>query len=164
MKIKVMRVKKNRVIAICHNIRSLHNAGSMLRTADAAGVEKMFLTGYTPAPVDTFGNVRPEIAKTALGAEKTVPWEKVKDIGKLIRQLKNKGVYVVALEQDTRAADYRKFKPRYPLALVVGNEVRGLSPALLKKCDAAIEIPMRGKKESLNVSVAFGVAVYGIIF
>lgn len=148
--------------AILHNIRSVHNVGSMLRTADAAGVEKVFLAGYTPAPVDAFGKARAEIAKTALGAERTVPWEKVKDIGTLIRRLKSEGVFVVALEQDARALDYRKFKSRFPLALVVGNEVRGLSRAVLNQCDAIIEVPMRGKKESLNVSVAFGIGVFEI--
>ncbi len=149
--------------AIAHNIRSLHNVGSMLRTADAAGVEKVFLTGYTPAPTDVFGHVRSDIAKTALGAENTVLWEKAKDIGKCIRALKSEGVHIVALEQDKRAIDYKTWKPKHPLALIVGNEVRGLSRSVLNQCDAIIEIPMRGKKESLNVSVAFGIGVFEIM-
>ena len=156
-------MKNTDVFAILHNIRSLYNVGSMFRTADAAGVKKIFLTGYTSAPVDIFGLPRREILKTALGAERALPWERVRDIGKLIGKLKQEGVCVIALEQDTRSVDYKTFKPHYPLALVVGNEVRGLSRSILNQCDAGIEIPMRGKKESLNAAVAFGVAVYGIM-
>ena len=156
-------MKNTDVFAILHNIRSLYNVGSMFRTADAAGIEKIFLTGYTPAPVDVFGSSRREILKTALGAERAVPWEHARDIGKLFDTLKRAGVRIIALEQDARAINYKAFKPRYPLALVVGNEVRGLSRSILNQCDAIIEIPMRGKKESLNAAVAFGVAVYGIM-
>ena len=148
--------------AILHNIRSLHNVGSMFRTADAAGVAKIYLTGYTPSPVDAFGKVRSEIAKTALGAERTVPWEQKKNIGALLFSLRWQGMYVVGLEQDARAVDYRRVKPKKPWVLVVGNEVRGLSKSILQKCDIVAEIPMRGKKESLNVSVAFGIALFSI--
>ncbi|TSC71187.1 MAG: tRNA/rRNA methyltransferase SpoU [Parcubacteria group bacterium Gr01-1014_70] len=148
--------------AILHNIRSLHNVGSMFRTADAAGVLKIYVTGYSPSPVDTFGKVRPEIAKTALGAERTVPWERVKNISKLISALHREGVRIIALEQHAHAKDYRHIKPRGAWALMVGNEVRGLSGKILQKCDIIVEIPMRGKKESLNVSVAFGIALFAI--
>lgn len=154
--------EKMSIVAILHNIRSLHNVGSIFRTADAAGVEKLFLTGYTPAPVDAFGKVRSEIAKTALGAEESVAWEKYLSVAKVIQKLKQSGFYIVALEQSDRAVDYRKFKPHKPIALIVGNEVRGLSSSVLKKCDVIIEMPMRGKKESLNVAVAFGVAVFSL--
>lgn len=147
---------------ILHNIRSLHNVGSMFRTADAVGVSKIFLTGYTPSPLDSFWNFRKEISKTALGAEKYVPWEKIRYIVSLLRQLKKSKVQIVALEQSKDAIDYRKFKPRFPLALVLGNEVRGLSAALLKKCGKVIYIPIYGKKESLNVSVAAGVALFSL--
>lgn len=149
-------------VAILHNVRSLHNVGSIFRTADAAGVGTLYLTGYTPAPIDAFGEVRSEIAKTALGAEKTVVWEKHASIAKVIQQLQRGGFYVVALEQGEGAVDYRKLKPRKHMALVVGNEVRGLSSSVIKKCDAVIDIPMRGKKESLNVAVAFGVALFSL--
>ena len=150
------------IYAIFHNIRSLHNVGSMFRTADAGGVTRIYLTGYTPSPVDAFGKVRPEIAKTALGAERAVPWEQKKNIGLLLSSLRRKGVYMVGLEQHTRAIDYRRVKPKKSLALVVGNEVRGLSRSVLQKCDVVAEIPMRGKKESLNVSVAFGIALFSL--
>lgn len=151
----------------------MYNVGSIFRTADAAGVLKIFLTGYTPSPKDIFGKWRKEIAKTALGAEKYMPWSKVQSIELLLRKLRKdppsprlrraRKVQIVALEQARGAIDYRKFKPRLPLALVLGNEVRGLSKSLLQKCDKIIYIPMRGKKESLNVSVAAGVALFSLI-
>jgi len=153
---------KQQRIAILHNIRSLHNVGSMFRTADAAGVTNIYLTGYTPSPVDAFGNVRPEIAKTALGAENTVPWEQKKDIGALLSSLHKQGIYIIGLEQHARAVDYRRAKSKKSFALVVGNEVRGLSEAVLQKCDVIAEIPMHGKKESLNVSVAFGIVLFSL--
>lgn len=134
--------------------------GAIFRTADAAGAAKIFLTGYTPSPQDALGNYRKEIKKTALGAERYVAWEKKRDALRLMKALKSANVQVVALEQAKGAVDYQSFKPRFPIALVLGNEVRGLSGALLKKCDAAIEIPMRGRKESLNVSVAAGIALF----
>ena len=151
------------IYAIFHNVRSLHNVGSMFRTADAGGVTRIYLTGYTPTPVDAFGNVRPEIAKTALGAEHMVLWEQKKDIGALFVALRRRGIYMVGLEQHARAIDYRYVKPKTSFALVVGNEVRGLSEAVLKKCDVVAEIPMRGKKGSLNVSVAFGIALFSFM-
>ena len=158
-----MKKQNGPVIMILHNIRSLHNVGSMFRTADAAGVSKIYLTGYTPTPVDAFGKVRPEIAKTALGAERTVPWEQKKNINLLLALLHRNGVYVIGLEQHADAVDYRRVKTKKPWALVVGNEVRGLSEAALRTCDVIAEIPMRGKKESLNVSVAFGVAIFSLL-
>lgn len=151
-----------------HNIRSLHNVGSIFRTADAAGVKKIFLTGYTGLPIDKFGEVRQEVHKTALGAEKNIEWEYCRDIGKLIKRLRTEDIpplyggmsSVIALEQAEGAIDYRKFKPKFPLVLIVGNEIRGLSKAILQKCDLITEIPMKGKKESLNVSVAAGIALF----
>lgn len=151
------------IYAILHNIRSLHNVGSMFRTADAAGVTQVYLTGYTPAPVDALGNVRPEIAKTALGAEHAVLWEQKKNIGELLMFLRSQNVQIIGLEQHAHAVDYRRVKPKKSFALVMGNEVRGLSEAVLQKCDVVAEIPMHGKKESLNVSVAFGIAVFSFL-
>lgn len=148
------------VVIILHNVRSLHNVGSVLRTADGAGVAKVYMTGYTPSPTDEMGRVRKEITKTALGAEQSVSWEHVSDISRLIAKLKKEGFSIVALEQSDDGVDYRTFHPQFPLALIAGNEVRGLSGALLEKTDASISIPMRGKKESLNVSIAVGIAIY----
>lgn len=157
-----MEQKSREIYVIVHNVRSLHNVGSVFRTADAAGVSKMYITGYTPTPLDELGRVRAEIHKTALGAEQTMPWEYVKSVNALITRLHKKGVHVIALEQSNDALDYRTFKVQFPCALLIGNEVRGVSKKTLAKTDAIIQIPMRGTKESLNVSVAFGIAVYQI--
>ena len=137
---------------ILHNIRSRYNVGSLGRTADAAGISKIYLTGYTPDPDP----------KTALGAEKFIEWGRG-EIRQIVKLLSGKKVEIVALEQADGAVDYRKFKPRFPVALILGNEVRGISPSLLKKCDAIIQIPMRGKKESLNVAVAGGIAIFELV-
>ncbi len=153
------------IYLILHNIRSLHNVGSIFRTADATGVKKIYLTGYSPSAIDKFGKIRAEISKTSLGAEKTVGWQKYKDIGKLIVKLKQrtKGLsLIIGIEQSPHSINYKKFKPQYPLVLIFGNEVRGLSKAVLKKCDKIIEIPMFGKKESLNVSVAAGIILFSL--
>ncbi|MBN2585175.1 TrmH family RNA methyltransferase [Patescibacteria group bacterium] len=148
-----MKIKE--LVVIAHNIRSMHNVGSIFRTAEGAGVAKLYLTGYTPFPP------RPEIAKVALGSEKRLQWVKIKRVGDLIRDLKKSGYLIVALEQDGRAVDYRKFKPtKSKIALIIGNEVRGVSQPLRIISDVIIEIPMRGQRKSLNVSVAFGVAIY----
>lgn len=152
------------MIAILHNIRSAHNVGSMFRTADAAGIEKIYLCGITPAPVDRFGRPHKEIAKVALGAERTVAWEGVKSTASLIKKLKKGGFTVCAMEQHAQSVPYNKIrlakKELAQTALMVGNEVEGLSPALLKYADTILEIPMRGKKESLNVGVAFGIVAF----
>ncbi len=161
---------KKEVFIVLHNIRSLYNVGSIFRTADARGIKKIYLTGYTPIPTDRFGKIRTEIHKTALGAEKTVDWEKYRDIGKLIAKLKRRTdldvhqgrSLIVAVEQSPKSINYKKFKSKYPVALIFGNEVRGISPQILKKCDKIIEIPMHGKKESLNVSVAAGIILFSI--
>lgn len=136
---------------ILPNIRSRYNVGSIFRTADIFGIDKIFLTGYTPAPPHS------RISKVALGAEKTVPWEKHKQTGRLINNLKRNGIKIVAAEATKNSQDYRKWKPKEPLALVLGNEVEGLPRSILTKADQIIYIPMRGQKESLNVSVAAGI-------
>jgi len=148
---------------ILNNIRSAHNVGAIFRTADGAGVDKIYLTGYTPAPVDQFKRPNSEIAKTALGAEKTVAWEKRKDVSELIDELKQENVQIWALEQDEKSVSYREVKLTGPAALIVGNEVEGISQEILDQCDQILEIPMAGVKESLNVAVATGVAVFRIL-
>jgi tRNA G18 (ribose-2'-O)-methylase SpoU len=148
---------------ICDNIRSLENIGSIFRTSDALGVSKIFLCGISGKLPAWETGLHKKIAKTALGAEKTVPFEYFKDTGRLIDKLKKDKIEIVALEQDKKAVPYDKFKPKFPLALIVGNEVKGVSKKILQKSDKIIFLPMHGKKESLNVSVAFGVAGYNII-
>jgi len=152
---------------VLHNIRSVHNVGSIFRTADAAGVSKLILSGYTPTPLDMYGRPRADLAKVALGAEKIVPWEKTANVSTALKKLKKSGYMILAVEQSPRSIslfDWRLPSPTPPLALILGNEVRGLSPQILRAVDTILEIPMRGKKESLNVSVAAGIAMYSIIW
>ena len=145
---------------ILHNLRSAHNVGSIFRTAEAAGVERIFLTGYTPTPTDRFGRARADVAKVALGAECLVSWERRVHLASLLARLRREGVVIVAVEQAPQTQDYRAFGVRGPTAFIFGNEVRGLSRSLLALADTILEIPMRGRKESLNVSVAAGVILF----
>lgn len=148
--------------AVLHDVRSVHNVGSIFRTADAAGVSKIYLCGITPAPIDRFKEVRKDFAKVALGAERSVKWESVKDTKDAVARLKRDGYEVLAVEQSPDAVSCEKVvvKKNMRLALVMGNEVQGLPPAVLALADKTIEIPMFGKKESLNVSVAFGIVAF----
>ncbi|HEY4493545.1 MAG TPA: TrmH family RNA methyltransferase [Candidatus Paceibacterota bacterium] len=148
------------MILILHNIRSVYNVGAIFRTADACGVEKIYLTGYTPTPLDRFGRKRGDFHKSALGAEDFVAWEQFGEIPKLIETLRERNYEIIALEQDARSVDYKTFKPAKNSALIVGNETEGLDKEILDQCDKIIEIKMRGAKESLNVSVALGVVLF----
>jgi len=162
------------IAALFHNVRSTHNVGSLFRTADGAGVEKLYLSGYTPTPLDRFGRARTDISKTALGAEKTIAWEYAKEPRAIIKRLKKEGWEIVGVEQDERAIDYRSVPVSKPTLFIFGNEVRGLSLPLRAQCDRLIEIPMRGTlvrqahhprhtgrgKESLNVSVTAGIILF----
>lgn len=152
------------VIGILVNIRSVHNVGSIFRTADAAGIRKLYLCGTTPTPLDRFEHPRGDFIKVSLGAEQSVVWEHVASAAALVSRLQRDGYYVCALEQSSESISYTAFRPPRgkPIALVVGNEVRGLTPSILRRADVTIEIPMRGIKESLNVSVSFGIASYAL--
>jgi len=143
-------------LLILPNIRSAHNVGAMFRTDDGAGVDKIYLTGYTPCPS------HPRLDKVSLGAEKWVPWEYVQQTGRLLKQLKEKGYNIVALEQTHYSESLNDWTPQFPLALVVGNEKTGVPKSMLKYCDQSIELPMRGRKKSLNVSVAAGIMMFYI--
>jgi tRNA G18 (ribose-2'-O)-methylase SpoU len=147
---------------ICDNIRSLENVGSIFRTSDALGVSRIFLCGITGNVPAWETGLHKKIAKTALGAEKTVSFEYCKSTAKLIDKLKKSKISIVALEQDKMAINYLKFKPSFPMALILGNEVKGVSKTILKKVDKIVFLPMSGQKESLNVSVSFGIAGYEI--
>lgn len=155
------------MIVILDNIRSAHNVGSMFRTADAAGVVKIYLCGITPAPIDRFGRHNKEIAKVALGAEQSMPWEKAVSTASVITKLKKEGFAIFAVEQDKRSTPYDRIRltkqERAHTALLMGAEVEGVSPAILKRCDTILEIPMHGMKESLNVGVAFGIVIFRLI-
>lgn len=154
---------KREIAVLLHNIRSTHNVGSIFRTCDALGVTKIYLSGFTPTPIDKFGRARKDIAKVALGAEKTIPWEYFVTPEKIIKDLKKLKYQIIGLEQTKNSVDYKKIKVKYPMLFIVGNEVGGIEEKILSKCDVVAEIPMKGKKESLNVSVAFGVALFRIL-
>jgi tRNA G18 (ribose-2'-O)-methylase SpoU len=158
---KVVRLRTTTIIL--PDIRSALNVGSIFRTADACGVNKIYLAGYTPAPIDKFGRVNKEIGKTALGAEKTLAWEKIEDISKLLTKLKKDGFYLIAIEQAKNSVDYKKVRAKDKSVFIFGNEVEGLAKNILKKCDVIAEIPMVGEKESLNVAVSAGVALFRIL-
>lgn len=152
------------MIVVLDNIRSCFNVGSIFRTSDAIGVEKIYLCGITPGPLDRFGRPNTKFTKVSLGAENTVSHEHVTSTARLITRLKKEGYEIVSLELHPEAIDYRKYPSRGKssrrLALVLGGEVNGLSKTILYRSNAIIQIPMRGAKESLNVAVAFGIAGY----
>ena len=147
------------IYLVLDNIRSRENVGSIFRTADGVGVSKIYLCGITPIPP------HPKISKSALGAEKWVAWEYRKQTWRCLLEIKNQNskIKIVGLEQTRYSENIFTFKPSFPLALIVGNEVKGISPKILKLCDKVVEIPMYGKKESLNVSVATGIALYQMV-
>ncbi len=146
---------------IIHNVRSAHNVGSLLRTADGLGVSRVFLTGYTGAPIDRFGRKDTKISKVSLGAEESVPWER-REIGELFSELHAHNVEVVALEQAPQAIPLHEYTPTRAVALVVGNEVDGIEDSVIARADVVVHIPMKGEKESLNVSNAGAIALYAI--
>ncbi len=153
------------IILLLDNVRSAHNVGSIFRTAEGVGVEKIYCLCTTPVPIDRFGRKRKDLAKVALGAEDLIKWERIEDENKmleLVRKLQKDGWKVVALEQADNAVNYSDVKPAQKMLVIVGNEVGGISAELLKVADTVAEIPMRGMKESLNVSVATGVFLYCI--
>jgi len=146
------------VYLMLHNIRSMWNVGSLFRTADAAGVEKMIITGYTATPP------RREIDKTALGAQECVKWEYCSDPIEAVLRLKAGGVRICGLEIAERSRPYTMAAvDDFPLCLIVGNEVQGIDDELLAHCDDVFEIPQYGTKHSLNVAVAAGVALFELV-
>lgn len=171
--------KNINTVVILNNIRSNENVGSIFRTADAAGVSKIILTGYTPAPIDKFGRKNKALSKSALGAEEFVEWEKVSTLKKAILKLKKEKkekFKIIAVEQSPKSKNYKLIAKSSKLAFVFGNEVTGLSKNDLKLCDEIIEIPMKGfmvrqahhpyntksGKESLNVAVSVGIVLFSL--
>lgn len=150
-------------ILILHDIRSAQNVGALFRTADAVGIDRIYLSSICPLPIDRFGRPRSDIAKTALGAEKNIAWEAYTDIAVLLRTLQNQGVQVIAIEQSPKSVDYKNVVVKTPVAFILGNEVGGVPSDVLAMCDIVAEIPMEGAKESLNVSVAAGVALFRML-
>lgn len=173
------------IVVVLNNIRSVYNVGSVFRTCDAAllrpeatdgqaGVSKIYLVGVTPTPLDRFGKFRSDFVKVALGAEKTVKWEYFKNFAAVYKKLRSDSYEVLAVEQDRKAIPYYDYYPfirssdkivnlTSKVALVFGEETKGLPKSVLDKADKILEIPMRGKKESLNVSVAAGIVIYSLV-
>ena len=149
------QVKKLPVYVVLNSIRSNYNVGSIFRTSDGAMIEKLYLCGYTPCPP------KKEVMKTALGSTESVKWEYVKDAKSVISEMKNKGIKVVALELTNASFLYHQIKQHdFPICLIIGNEITGVSQELLDLCDSSIEIPQYGIKQSLNVAVAYGIAIF----
>ncbi len=145
------------------DIRSAYNVGSIFRSADCFGAQKMYLSGTTPRPVDRFNRSQKEIAKTALGAEKSIPWEYFETAKEVIKKAKKENFQVIAIEQSTKSVDIRTFSTQEKILCIFGNEVNGVSKDILKLCDSILEIDMKGQKESLNVSVCAGVVLYELL-
>lgn len=145
------------VSVLLDNVRSMYNVGAFFRTADGVGLEKLFLAGITARPP------KKEIAKTALGAEETVPWEAATDAAALIEDLRARGVEIAAIETSVRAVDLFDWQPRFPVCVVFGHEVDGVGPELIERCDTHVRIPMLGRKHSLNVASAGAVVLYELL-
>lgn len=146
------------IYALCDNIRSIFNVGAIFRTSDGAFIEKLYLTGYTPYPP------RKEIEKVALGSTESVPWEYHKDPVEVVKKLKSENVKIAVLEiTDSKNLIWNVAKADFPLCLILGNEISGVSKELIDLSDLSFEIPMLGMKQSLNVSVAYGIAVYEMV-
>jgi 23S rRNA (guanosine2251-2'-O)-methyltransferase len=152
----------HRVVVVLDNVRSLYNTGSILRTADASGVERVVLCGITPRP-DQGGRQRRAIAKTALGAEDSVPWEYEADAAGILRTLAAEGYQIAAVETSPEAVNLFDWTPKWPVCLVFGHERDGISTTLAAHVDAVIRIPMLGHKRSLNVATAAGVVLYELL-
>lgn len=154
---------KSENILVLHDIRSAQNVGAIFRTADACGIFKIILSGYSPTPIDRFGRKRSDISKSALGAEDSVKWEFSENITEKVKSLKNEGFQVISIEQSEKSVDYKDVKVKDKNLFIIGNEVSGVLPDLLEISDVIAEIKMLGEKESLNVSVATGIALFRML-
>ncbi len=149
--------KRRDIYVIADNIRSLHNVGSLFRTSEAAGIKKLYLVGITACPP------RKEISKTAIGAEENVPWEYHKNIIPLLKYFKSQNIPILVLEHTDSSKEFQNIDYPFPICLIVGNEVDGISEEVMDYADIAVEIPMFGMKQSLNVSVAYGIMLYELL-
>lgn len=154
-----------KVVVVLDNLRSVYNVGSIFRTANALGIERIYLCGTTPTPHDKFGIERKDFAKVALGAEKGVAWEYIESSIDCIKKLKREGYYIISFEQAENSVDYKEvnINGKEKVVFVFGAEVIGVTKEVLAESDVIAEIPMLGTKESLNVTIAFGVAMYRIL-
>ncbi len=155
---RIQEAERFPIYAMLDNVRSLYNVGSMFRTSDGALIKKLYLCGYTPHPP------RKEIDKTALGSTETVPWEYHRTTAECIAAIRKEGAKLCVLEHTTKSIPYHEIeKAGFPICLVVGNEITGISPEVIAAADLAIEIPMYGMKQSLNASVAYGIALFELV-
>ena len=145
------------IYCLVEDVRSLYNVGSIFRTSDAVKLSKLFLTGFTGFPP------RREIEKTALGSTESVPWQHYKNTSDAIHELKNNNIKLIALEHTSESIPYNQFEYEFPFCLLLGNEVEGLSEKTIEKIDYSVDIPMFGLKQSLNVSVAYGVVIFHVL-
>lgn len=145
------------VVLLLDHIRSAYNTGAFFRTAEAAGVERLYLCGITATPANN------SVAKTALGAERHLAWEHCVDALVALRLLRARGFEIAAVETSPRAQDLYDWRPRFPLCVVFGNEVDGLTQEVLEACDTHVRLPMLGRKHSLNVATAGGIVVYEVL-
>lgn len=158
------------IVVVVHDIRSVHNVGSILRSCDGFGIEKVYLTGYTPYPEIANDQRLPhirsritrDIHKTALGAEATIEIEHQENCIDVLHELKAKGYSILALEQTSNSTPLQEYKPETDVVLILGREVEGIDPSIINLCDHTLEIPMCGAKESFNVSVSCGIALYAL--
>ncbi len=156
-------MNKKTCFLILENIRSVENTGSIFRSACRFGVSKIILVGITPTPLDRFGRKRSDFSKVSLGAEKTMDWEYQKSIARVLKELRDDNFQIISLEQAPETQNIKSFVPQNQFALVVGNEVSGVSKETQEISDALVEIPMQGEKNSLNVSVATGIALFMLL-
>jgi 23S rRNA (guanosine2251-2'-O)-methyltransferase len=152
-------------VAVLDNLRSVYNVGSIFRTANACGMDKIYLCGIAPTPLDNKGRKRSDFAKVALGAEDSIAWEYIESVEVCLRKLHEEGHFIIAIEQADDSVDYKKVSTegKENIAFVIGPEVEGMTQETLALCDTVAEISMLGTKESLNVTIAFGIAVYRIL-
>jgi 23S rRNA (guanosine2251-2'-O)-methyltransferase len=169
----IMKLDQEReIVLIAHDLRSTHNVGSLLRTAEGLGVSHVYFTGYTPYPHRSPDSRLPHIAekldkqihKTALGAETQVAWSHHEDVEPVLQQLKADGFQIAALEQTPTSIMLPTYKPPHKVAIMLGREVEGIDSELLKHCDVTLEIPMFGHKESFNVVQAAAMTLYAVRF
>lgn len=160
-------MQDKKLVIILHNIRSAYNVGAIMRSVDGAGADRLYLTGYTPSPADEDKDALTKadkmIAKTALGAEMLVPWERRQSLDDLMAGMRQDGYTLAALEKIDGAIDISEYEPSFPLALILGHEVDGVPAEVMADCDVVLSIPMRGQKQSLNVAVAAGIAMYELL-
>lgn len=155
--------KKKEIRLLLNDIRSVHNVGSIFRTAETLGISKIYCAGTTPQPFDRFRRKRKDFAKVSLGSEEMLPWEYTDNALKIIKSCKKEGFEIISIEQSDKSTDYKNVSIENKALIILGNEVEGISPDILKASDTIAEIPLVGKKESLNVSVAAGIVLFRLL-